>query len=132
MPIDLPVNEEIEVYAMIVDMNGFALMVERAGSDLVAQYTRDVLTGGIQAVEDNGGEVVGFMGDAFYVVLDDGKSVMQCCMDIATDIDKMCEYLAGTPDYSFSRPGPSVKITVEYGWLQVSTISSNKLGSNHC
>ena len=133
MAIELPKIGAIEAFAMIVDINGYTLMVDRSNGDIVAQYIRDVLTGGIVAVENYGGEVVGFMGDAFFAVLPDALSVFHSCVAIAKDVDEQCEYLSMMQReyanvYPYSPGGPGLKIAVEYGWLDISTISSNLLG----
>lgn len=133
MSISIPNSGFISAFAMIVDINGFTRMVARAEGDLIAQYTRDVLAGGVSAVEKNGGEVVGFMGDAFYALLADADEVFQCCIDIAVDLDKQCEYIsdlqAESPeDFSYSPGGPSLKIGIEYGLFDISPISSKYLG----
>ena len=133
MPLSIPESGSISAFAMIVDINGFTRMVARAEGDLVAQYTRDVLAGGIGAVERNGGEVVGFMGDAFYALLPDVDETFQCCVDIAIDLDKQCEYIsscqAESPDtFSYSPGGPGLKIGVEYGQFDIASIGSRYLG----
>lgn len=121
---------------MIVDINGFTRMVGKAEGDSIAQYTRDVLAGGIDAVQGNGGEVVGLMGDAFYALLSDADDVFNCCVDIAVDLDKQCEYVSDvqseSPEsFSFSPGGPGLKIGVEYGLLDISPIISNYLGAQN-
>jgi class 3 adenylate cyclase len=132
MPISIPRSGAISAFAMIVDINGFTGMVENAEGDDIAQYTRDVLVGAIEAVENNGGEVVGLMGDAFYALLSDADEVFKCCVGIAKDLDRQCEYISEcqseTPElFSFSPGGPGLKIGIEYGLLDISPIHSNYL-----
>src|SRR5580692_3517491 len=92
----LPKMGRIEAFAMIVDLNGFSGMVvaaEQVG-DLIAQFTRDSLSGAINEIEMEGGEVVGFMGDAILGILPDGDSAVKACFGIAKDTDRMCEYIS--------------------------------------
>ena len=52
----LPEIGTIEAFAMIVDVNGFTPMVsESTPSDGVAQFVRDVLSGGIDMIRKHGG-----------------------------------------------------------------------------
>jgi class 3 adenylate cyclase len=131
MPLSVSDGQSVQAFAMIVDINGFTRMVVKGEDELIAQFTRDVLAGGITAVEHCGGEVVGFMGDAFYALLFDADKVFECCTGIAKDLDEQCEYISQvqseSPVFSFSPGGPGLKIGIEYGWLEVSTISSNYL-----
>jgi hypothetical protein len=118
---------------MIVDVNAFALMVERSQGNSIAQLTRDVLYGGVRSVEKCGGAVVGFMGDAFLALLDSAQETFLACVHIAKDLDEQCEYISGAqsqhPDsFWFSRGGPSLKIGIEYGFLDRSTVSSRFMG----
>jgi len=132
----LPEIGAIEAFAMIVDINGFTPMVSNSvhHNDSIAQFIRDVLSGGIEAVEKEGGIVVGFMGDAFLAVLDDVESVYKTCVGIAHDLDQQCEYISGhqrdfPDDWGYSHGGVSLKIGIEHGWIDVSTIYSNFLGT---
>ena len=132
----LPTLGSVEAFAMIVDINGFAPMVSKSvhHNDSIAQFTRDVLSGGIEAVEKQGGVVVGFMGDAFLAVFDDVESVYKACAGIAHNLDNQCQYIAehqrDFPDgWGYARGGVGLKIGIEYGWIDVSTIFSNFLGT---
>jgi len=128
MPLSVSDGDSILAFAMIVDINGCTRIVAKADGESIAQYTRDVLQGGIAAVENHGGEVVGFMGDAFYALLFDANDVFECCAELAKDLDKQCEYISGSTGlYSFSPGGPGLKVGIGYGSLDVSTISSNYL-----
>lgn len=133
----IPEIGRIKAFAFFVDINGFAHMVNKAEEtgDAIAQFTRDCLDGVIQSIERVGGEVVGFMGDAVYGVIGDGDAAVRACFGIAKDIDRQCEYVSNNQDdceslWSFCPGGPSVKIAVEFGALDISTIHSNFLGSN--
>jgi class 3 adenylate cyclase len=133
MPIDIPKSGVLNAFAMIVDINGFVLMVERSSGNTIAQFTRDVLIGGVEAVERNGGAVVGFMGDAFYAVLPNSEATFKACVGIAKDVDVQCEYISRAQRaegelFEFAPGGPSVKIGIEYGWLEVSQIRSQRIG----
>lgn len=131
----LPKLGHINAFAMIVDLNQFTLMVRKAEEtgDQIAQFTRDALAGAIFEIEAQGGEVVGFMGDAVLGVIPDGDAAVKACFGIAHDLDDLCEYISneqsGAPDsWGFALGGPSMKIAVEYGWLDISTIESRLLG----
>ncbi len=129
MTIIIPEHRCIEVFAMIVDINGYTKIVANPDANLIAQFTRDVLSGGVDAVESHGGEVVGFMGDAFFAILQDPEEVFKCCVTIAKDLDRQCEFISYNADaFPFSPKGPSLKIGIEYGNLDVSDISSKFLG----
>ncbi|WP_321943932.1 hypothetical protein [Paraburkholderia tropica] len=117
-------------FSMIVDVNSFTSLV--AQNELgagVAQFVRDILVGPIAVVEENGGGVIGVNGDAIFAILPDADSAFMACVGIARDLDKMCCYLNNT-DYIKDIPAPpSLKIGVEYGFLDSSTISTNALGT---
>jgi class 3 adenylate cyclase len=122
-----------DAFAMIVDLNGFTRMVARDEVGTVAQDTRDALTGGIRAVEENAGLVVGFMGDAFLAILEDDESVVLAALSTAKDLDRTCEWISDAQsenpnDWSHMAGGPSLKILIEYGRIDVSTIASKFLG----
>lgn len=130
MAIVIPEHSGIEAFAMIVDINGYTKMVSNSEGNLIAQFTRDVLYGGVNAVQINGGEVIGFMGDAFLGILSNSEDVFKCCALIAKDVDKQCEFISNNSKaFPYSPNGPSLKIGIEYGYLDISDISSNFLGS---
>lgn len=116
----------LEAFAMIVDINSFTLLANTF-SGSIAQFTRDILAGGIATVEHNGGAVVGLMGDAFYALLPDAESVVKCCIGIAIDVNKQCEYFdllrfhVNDTEYP---EGIGMKIGVEYGYLEVADIKT--------
>lgn len=132
---DLSECGPIEAFAMIVDINGFTRMVSNPAhhNESIAQFTRDVLSGGIDAAEKQGGIVVGFMGDAFLAVFDNVESVYMACVGMARDLDNQCQYIAehqrNFPDgWGYARGGAGLKIGIEYGWIDISTIHSKYLG----
>ena len=55
MGIELPRIGEFTGFAIIVDINSFTSMVQRAEGKDIDQFTRDVLSEGIDAVERNKG-----------------------------------------------------------------------------
>jgi class 3 adenylate cyclase len=133
----IPTNGHIEAFAMIVDLNGFTRMVSAAESvgDIIAQFTRDILDGAIREIETEGGEVVGFMGDAILGILPDGGSTVRSCFGIAKGLDRTCEYISTNQArckhlWAFAPGGPSLKISIEYGRMDVSTIGSRLLGAH--
>jgi class 3 adenylate cyclase len=133
MTISLRNCRPFDAFAMIIDLNGFTKMVAKDEVGTVAQDTRDALAGGIGAVEENGGLVVGFMGDAFLAVLDDDESVVRAALSTAKDLDRTCEWISDAQsenpdDWSHMPGGPSLKILIEYGRIDVSTINSKFLG----
>jgi class 3 adenylate cyclase len=129
--IKIPKDESgLEAFAMIVDINGFTLLVNSHIDASIAQFTHDVLIGGIGLVEEQGGQVVGLMGDAFYALLPDAKSVVECSIGIAIDINKQCEYLDHLHSDLKSTEYPEgigVKIAVEYGSLDVANIQTRAM-----
>lgn len=128
MTIKIPKTGRIEAYAMVVDINNFTSAVMNDCSGMIAQDTRDVLEMCVEDVERHDGEVIGFMGDAFYALLFDPEDVFHACCAIAKTIDRTCEYIASTGAYEHSPGGPSIKIGVEYGSFETSTICSRFLG----
>lgn len=128
-------NTTIDAFALIADINGFTGMVSRSEGNLIAQFVRDVLSGPIHAVEEQGGEIVGFMGDAVLGILPDADTVAAACFRIAKDLNEQCEYISVLQEshsdtWPFMKGGPSIKIGVEYGTLDTAEISSNFLGEH--
>lgn len=118
---------------MIVDINHFTTMVRRTWDTTSAILTRDILEGAIERVEQNGGEVVGFMGDAFLALLDSVDSVFTSCVGIAKNVDDVCSYFSEaqrTDKHAWPhlKGGPSLKIMVEYGHIDTADIQSRRLG----
>lgn len=130
---DIPSAGGFEAFALLVDINGFGEMVEHPDWTLIAQFTRDVLTGGIDVVQDVGGEVVAFMGDAFLAVLPNVDAVVQACFRIAKEVDDQCEFLSNAQAEDaevapYAPGGPSLKLTFEYGRFDCSEIESRFAG----
>jgi len=133
----IPKSGGISAFAMVIDINHFAGMVRQAESspDSVAQFTRDVLTSTIMEVEAHGGHVVGFMGDAILGIIEDGEAAVKTCFGIAKEVDRQCEYISLAQKdckgiWQYAPGGASLKIAVEYGSMDVSTISSHFLGEH--
>ena len=127
---EIPKSGWIEGFAMIVDINGYSQIVAHPEANAIAQFTRDVLLGSVKAIEKNNGIVVGFMGDALLAFFDDVDNVGQCCYDIAKDLDRQCEYLSNNSDaFPYAPKGPSLKIGIEFGSIDVSEIWSEFLGN---
>jgi class 3 adenylate cyclase len=130
----LPKIGEIDVFVILLDVNGFTAMVRKAQrQDSIAQFVRDCLCRAIGFVEEEGGEVVSFMGDAFLGVLPDAKSAIQASFAIAHGLDEQCEWISNIQRESHDAwtcapGGPSIKIAIECGCLDVSTIYSRLLG----
>jgi class 3 adenylate cyclase len=138
--LNIPQDGNINAFAIIVDLNQFTSMVREAEKigELIAQFTRDALYGAIKEIEAEGGEVVAFMGDAILGIIPDGDSAVRACFGIAKDINDQCEYISvgqtGNKDdwaFAFVPGGPSIKIAIEYGTLDISTIHSRFLGERH-
>ena len=100
MPMQLPTSGHFEAFAIIVDINGFTGMVAQSDGDLIADFVRDTLVGSIHAIEEAGGEVVGFMGDAVLGILPNAESAAQACFVIAKDLNSMCEYISNSQEES--------------------------------
>lgn len=135
MTFPLPSMGIFEAFAIIVDINGFTGMVAASNRNLIADFVRDVLAGSIYAIEEAGGEVVGFMGDAVLGVLPDAESAAQACFVIAKDLDAQCAYISNAQEqnadnWSFVPGGPSLKIGIEHGLLSVTEIKSRALGAH--
>lgn len=73
------------------------------------------------------------MGDAVLGLLPDATSAFLACAGIAKDVDRLCEFVStnrdSAPEFWHVVPGgPTLKVGVEYGQLNTSTIESNVLG----
>jgi class 3 adenylate cyclase len=127
---NIPKSGYFHAYSLIADINSFTNLVNYhqlpAG---VADYVRDVLVGAIAAIENCEGSVIGVMGDAIFGTLPDADSAMGACISIAKDVNEICKYLASSPFEKEIHELPSMKIGVEYGILQASTINSAALGT---
>lgn len=126
----LPQQGSIQAFAMLVDINGFTNIVDRSLGENIAKHISHVLKEGVSAVESNQGHVVGFMGDAFIAILHSKTNVIASCRQIAHAVANQCKVI-NDPQSSFQWPfpeGPSLKISVEYGWMDISQISSQTVG----
>jgi class 3 adenylate cyclase len=128
-------GDHITAFAMVIDINHFAGMVRNAKNyaDSISQFTRDVLTSAIMQIEANGGRVVGLMGDAILAIIEEGEAAVKTCFCIARDVDRQCEYISSAQNdcrniWGYAPGGPTLKIAVEYGDMDVSEISSECLG----
>jgi class 3 adenylate cyclase len=133
MAMKIESNKSVSAFAIIVDINSFNSMVAASGGLLIAQFTRDVLAGAIEAIEEESGEVVSFMGDGIFGLVPTAETAFRSCVRIAKDLDQQCAYISGqqnhTPQgWGFAPGGPSLKVGVEYGTLDVSLIRSRCLG----
>jgi hypothetical protein len=131
--LELSPNKSIEAFAVIVDINAFTTMVSRSNSNTIAQFTRDILVGAVHNIELCGGDVVGFMGDAILGLLETAQATYGACAGIARDVNRQCEYISvnqreSAENWAFCPGGPSLKLGIEYGYIDCSTISSNRLG----
>jgi len=139
MAFQIPKDGTFSAYAMFVDLNGFTVMVNRAreesgGGVGVAQYVRDVLVGAVQVIEANEGGVAGIIGDALLGVVPTGQHIFDIVIGIARDIDRTCEYISGhqaenSQAWTFAPGGPSIKICIEYGEIEVSEMTTTILGT---
>ncbi len=139
MSIYIPDNKPFQAYAVIVDINNFARAVSDAvagfsGGQLIAQFTRDTLASAIVGIESNEGAVVGIMGDAVLGVVPRGSHIFDTCTTVAKSVDRACEYLSihqreFPQDWDYAPGGPSLKICIEFGWMDVSTITTQQLGT---
>lgn len=128
---EIPVDKSFDAFAMIVDINHFTTMVTKSQGNMIAQFVRDTLSGAIHFIEEQEGEVVAHMGDAILGVLPTGEKAAYACFSIAKDLDRTCEYISGEQPgaWDFAPGGPSLKIAVEYGNIDVAAISSKFMGS---
>jgi class 3 adenylate cyclase len=133
---EIPATGSFHAFAMIVDINGFTKMVSDGAGDMVAEFVRDSLGGAVQAVEEAGGEVMAFMGDALLGILPDAESTVGACGRIAKDLDRLCEWVSNHQEHwpqlwSFAPGGPSLKLAFECGLIEQATISSRRLGTQN-
>jgi len=130
MSIHIPENSNFNAFAMIVDINGYNQLVNHPDAISIAQFTRDILSDCIDAIENQNVEVVGFMGDALLAFLENSDDVFMACVKIAKDLDQLCEYILLESDvFQFAPKGVSLKIGIEYGTIEVSSIHSHFSGT---
>jgi class 3 adenylate cyclase len=120
-----------ECVVLIVDINASErlLAVDEWGG--TAQFFRDLLDGSIRAVQDAHGSIINFIGDGLTAVLPSEEDAGIACMAIAHDLGKTRDYLVsnGSEVFPQLRVGVGLKIGVERGWMQVSSISSEFVGN---
>ncbi len=73
------------------------------------------------------------MGDAVLGVMPRGNHIFDTCVTIAKSVDRACGYLSNhqrefPQDWDYAPGGPSLKICTEFGWMDVSTITTRHLG----
>lgn len=133
----IPKMGSVQGFSIIVDLNQFTPMVTKAemSGGSIAQFVRDALSGAILEIEANGGEVVAFMGDAVLGFIPECESAAEVCIGIAKDLAQQCEYISDVQEdeennWDFAPGGPSIKIAIEFGSLNISTIGSRFLGEH--
>lgn len=126
-------KDYLDCVALVVDINGSEKLIGAGADGLTAQFFRDLLAGGIDAVEKCNGSVISFTGDGFHAVLPTEKDAAHASWHIAKDLRKTREYLSDKCDDGSSvwpqmDIGVGLKIAIERGILEVSTITSTFLG----
>ena len=130
MKMSLRVSERgyFTAFSMLVDINGFTALVANNKLDIgIGTFVRDVFSGAITAVEQNNGAVIGINGDALFAVLLTPEDVFESCRRIARDISAMADYLTGTEFEEGIPTLPTMKIGIEYGWLDASSITTDAM-----
>ena len=123
----------LDCVALVVDINGSEKLIGAGADGLTAQFFRDLLAGGIDAVEKCNGSVISFTGDGFQAVLPTEKDAAHASWHIAKDLRKTREYLSDKCDDGSSvwpqmDIGVGLKIAIERGILEISAITSTFLG----
>lgn len=130
MSLKVPERGYFAAFSMLVDINGFTALVANNKLDIgIGTFVRDVFSGAITAVEQNNGAVIGINGDALFAVLLTPEDVFESCRRIAKDITAMADYLSGTEFEEGILTLPTMKIGIEYGWLDASSISTDAMGT---
>ena len=88
----------LECVALVVDINGSEKLIDAGADGLTAQFLRDLLSGGIKAVEGCNCSIISFTGDGFQAVLPSEKDAAHACWHIARDLRRTREYLSDTCD----------------------------------
>ncbi len=123
----------VEGVVLIVDINSSEKLIECDPNRITAQFFRDLLGGGIKAVEEARGSVINITGDGFTAVLPTETDAAHASWAIARDLRKLREYLSDRHDdgsnvWPQMDVGVGLKIAIERGELEVSSISSSFLG----
>ncbi|TDE16353.1 hypothetical protein E0F88_08885 [Dyadobacter psychrotolerans] len=132
MMIDLINNEEpFKAFALLADINSYTkiVAVSEAQNNRVAKYISDILIGGVMAVEKNNGLVVGFAGDQFLALFKTVEEVYMSVHALAKDLDEICEYIAGTDSFIHVDNGIKIKVAIEFGQIDLTSISTKFLGT---
>jgi class 3 adenylate cyclase len=139
MPIAFSDNSTLTAFAIIVDINNFVKMVTSATNGatkgkFVAQFTRDTLSHAIQSIEGHGGEVIAMMGDCVVGVVPQGNEICAVCEEIAGAVNRECQHISEhqllcPEDWDYAPGGLSMKISIEFGCMSVTTICSHQLGT---
>jgi class 3 adenylate cyclase len=126
----IDIGQSLDCVVLVVDLNGSEKIIVANEQQLMAQFFRDLLSGSILAVQKAGGSVVSFTGDGFVSILPSEERAGEACFGIANDLRKMREYLESDGPYIWPaiKHGIGLKIGVERGILDVSTISCDFLG----
>lgn len=134
-------DSPMQAYAMLVDINDFSSMVQRAveGSshgEFIAQFVRDILLGVVEAIESHEGEIVGIMGDAVLGIFPENGLVMDACIGIARTLNRECRHISEHQrihphDWEYALGGPTLKICIEFGWIGVADMATRQLGTHH-
>ena len=123
----------VSCVAFVVDINGSEKLIDAGEDRLTGQFFRDLLAGGIRSVEECNGSVISFTGDGFIAVLPTETDAAHACWGVARDLRKTREYLRDCRvDFPQAWPqldvGVGLKVAIERGELEVSSISSAFLG----
>lgn len=129
MSLTVPEQGHFAAFSMLIDINSFTALVANHQLDIgISTFVRDVFAGAITAVERNNGAVIGINGDALFAVLLTHEDVFKSCVEIARDISEMANYLSGTEFEKSISSLPTMKIGIEHGWLDASSISTDAMG----
>lgn len=133
MSVDIAPGVKISAYALIVDINEFSPIVRTCETGSVVQDIRDILVGPISAIESCGGEIVAIMGDAFLGIIQGDDDLLEACYCIAKSLDQTCEWISNAQQgcssaWSHMPGGPSLKVSAEYGPIEISSIKTRFLG----
>lgn len=128
-------QDHLDCVALVVDINGSEKLIGAGADGLTAQFFRDLLSGGIEAIEKCNGSVISFTGDGFQAVLPTERDAAHACWHIAKDLRRTREYLTdtcddGTPAWPQMEVGVGLKIAIERGCLRSAQSPRHFLGSN--
>jgi class 3 adenylate cyclase len=119
-----------ECLVLVVDINSSERLLTVDDWGGTAQFFRDLLYGSVRAVEDAHGSVISFIGDGLTAVLPSEEEAGMACISIARDLRKTRDYLVSSGREAFPqlKVGIGLKLGVERGWMQVSSVSSEFVG----